>query len=384
MCTSITSFGFRTAVYRSFTVHEKATPVSFNYMRSTMIKCRWKPISSKKRGKVHCCHDFSSRIFHRTEPLRTLFDSIHWMPRNRMAKPFLRSCESVGINRYATQQFRCHQTIEFDCCLVSPDRWILTGAYSCRWNHPGRSERASLFHWFRGNKSSRKALLPVGRIPSIGATLFSFKNLDGATRTNSRKSNVCHVKMHAVTATLNSVLLMEATTCWNVGDLRFHIRHFTTARRNLVKENDVSNLVYSCFGSGVINDNLPFRLWIENRSMPYIDYFTVPLEGKSTGETTGHIWEDHWDFFQNDMLRRDSICQRILVHRLIADMLLLTSSSADRLQTGRWHSLKDNVSSVDNTEGMKWNEKFWPWYSRTFSTDLCLTPAECHSSFPLD
>ena len=123
----------------------------------------------------------------------------------------------------------------------------------------------------------------------MGSILLSFKNLDGPTRANSQKSNVCHVKIHAVTVTLNSVLLMEAITCLNVGDLPFHIRHFTAARGNLVKEYHILKLAYSCFGSGVINDNLPFQVWIENRSMPYVDYFTVPLEGKGTGKTTGHI-----------------------------------------------------------------------------------------------
>ncbi len=33
----------------------------------------------------------------------------------------------------------------------------------------------------------------------------------------------------------------------------------------------------------MINENEPFREWTENRLMPYIDYFSVPLDGKNTG-----------------------------------------------------------------------------------------------------
>jgi hypothetical protein len=34
----------------------------------------------------------------------------------------------------------------------------------------------------------------------------------------------------------------------------------------------------------LINDNQQFREWTENRLMPYIDYFTVPLDTKNTGK----------------------------------------------------------------------------------------------------
>jgi hypothetical protein len=34
----------------------------------------------------------------------------------------------------------------------------------------------------------------------------------------------------------------------------------------------------------LINDNQPFREWIDNRLMPYIDYFSVPLDAKNTGK----------------------------------------------------------------------------------------------------
>ena len=36
-------------------------------------------------------------------------------------------------------------------------------------------------------------------------------------------------------------------------------------------------------GLALINDNQPFQEWIDHRLMPYIDYFTVPLTNKNTG-----------------------------------------------------------------------------------------------------
>jgi hypothetical protein len=38
------------------------------------------------------------------------------------------------------------------------------------------------------------------------------------------------------------------------------------------------------FFSALINDNQPFREWTDNRLMPYIDYFSVPLDTKNTGK----------------------------------------------------------------------------------------------------
>ena len=34
----------------------------------------------------------------------------------------------------------------------------------------------------------------------------------------------------------------------------------------------------------VINENNPFREWFNNRLMPYVDYFTVPLEKNGTDD----------------------------------------------------------------------------------------------------
>ncbi|CAF4423692.1 unnamed protein product, partial [Adineta steineri] len=34
----------------------------------------------------------------------------------------------------------------------------------------------------------------------------------------------------------------------------------------------------------LINDNEPFREWTTERLMPYIDYFSVPLDDKNTGK----------------------------------------------------------------------------------------------------
>ena len=37
--------------------------------------------------------------------------------------------------------------------------------------------------------------------------------------------------------------------------------------------------------TALVNSNDPFRAWTENRSLPFIDYFTVPLDNKSAGES---------------------------------------------------------------------------------------------------
>jgi hypothetical protein len=36
--------------------------------------------------------------------------------------------------------------------------------------------------------------------------------------------------------------------------------------------------------SAIINENEPFREWTDKRLMPYIDYFSVPLDSKNTGK----------------------------------------------------------------------------------------------------
>ena len=166
------------------------------------------------------------------EQRHTLFDSIRWMRRNPMARPFLKSCASVGINRYVTKQVQCREKIERDFGLVSSNRRVFAWAHPCRWNHSCRSQRTSVFHWFRRNESLREALLPVERTLPMEPSPLACNNLDGPTRTISQKSSAWRVKVSVVTTTLNSVLVKEAITYSNAGDLPFRIQHYTIARRN--------------------------------------------------------------------------------------------------------------------------------------------------------
>ena len=76
----------------------------------------------------------------------------------------------------------------------------------------------------------------------------------------------------------NLVLEMEIILYWNAGDHRFPMRHCMIERENLVSD-------FMCHPNPLkfrvvlvlINDNQPFREWEENRLMPYIEYFSVPL-----------------------------------------------------------------------------------------------------------
>ncbi len=47
---------------------------------------------------------------------------------------------------------------------------------------------------------------------------------------------------------------------------------------------EMFSFIYKIDFLGLINDNLPFREWIDSRLMPYVDYFSVPLDKKNTGK----------------------------------------------------------------------------------------------------
>jgi hypothetical protein len=110
--------------------------------------------------------------------------------------------------------------------------------------------------------------------------------------------NVSRVDMLAAMFMLVLVLFKEHILYLNVWDHRYPTPCFSIERKSsvnyrtyVVMFNVICRMLFSF--SALINDNQLFRQWTRNRSMPHIDYFTVPLEGTDTGSIREHVKTVH-------------------------------------------------------------------------------------------
>ena len=115
--------------------------------------------------------------------------------------------------------------------------------------------------------------------------------------------NVSRVINPVLMQMLNSVSVTGIIISLNVLDQPFLTRNCSIVRRNWVRR--VSSIfTYGKVPLALINDNQLFRIWTENRLMPYIGYFTVPLTSRNTGKVfffsfrnfmdeSARQWNDH-------------------------------------------------------------------------------------------
>ncbi len=109
--------------------------------------------------------------------------------------------------------------------------------------------------------------------------------------------NVYRVINLAVMPMRNLVLDMEIILYWNVWDRLFPMLHCMIERVNLVNDFICHPHPKIRFVLALINDNQLFREWAENRLMPYIEYFSVPLDTKNTGrDSKVYLYQLSFDF----------------------------------------------------------------------------------------
>jgi len=104
------------------------------------------------------------------------------------------------------------------------------------------------------------------------------------------KRNVFRVNKEMIRVNMQMQSLVrekEVTIFWNAMDRQFRFRRYTVKQKNSVeRKNDVFiELKFVSAILALINENHPFREWISNRLMPYVDYFAVPLDKKNTGNS---------------------------------------------------------------------------------------------------